>query len=434
MNKRFLSLLLIFTFVLSFLPVYADDITPGNLNEPNISINENDTNETIEETTINEEITIVPEEDDEPDEEVGSTIPEPDISIQDEVVEEPIEGTEQTDSENGEILEDEELPDVETTEKEETTKTLEDEEELKTESKTVESTSTNDEIVGVKFNYNKYNTQDSKIEDARITIEEENPAEKPVDENINELETDVVTELYVTEQEENISVDSVEVIDEATTESMGIQFDDTEYNQDLIEYLNNNANNYADYDNETTYSLQGNRSSSEDNVEEMSVEVVNNPYFGQMINGAAVSLSTGALNYEKTLLSIPGRNGLDVILKIRYNSDSSVVPYNSYESLAYESIKSFNNFAVGWSFDMTHVHMPIGRYGYMYSKPVLTMKNGSSYEMDYTYSSTATEPSVVTLKNYKLNDVRVTLQYNPDQFKVEYSDGIIDYIDEQSGN
>ena len=61
MNKRFLSLLLIFTFVLSFLPVYADDITPGNLNEPNISINENDTNETIEETTINEEITIVPE-------------------------------------------------------------------------------------------------------------------------------------------------------------------------------------------------------------------------------------------------------------------------------------------------------------------------------------------------------------------------------------
>ena len=444
MNKRFLSLLLIFTFVLSFLPVYADDITPENLNEPNISINENDTNETIEETTINEEITIVSEEDDEPDEEVGSTIPEQDISIQDEVVEEPIEGTEQTDSENSEILEAEELPDVETTEKEEPTKISEDEEEPKTEPKTVEPTSTNDEIVGVKFNYNKYNTQDSKIEEARSTIEEENPVEKPVDENTNELETNVIPNLEGIELEENVSINSVENDsgDVLNNEDNSMQYEEMEYDQSLIEHWNNNENYYTEsYTEESTstFSLNAGTYASSTNNNEMVVDVVNNPYFGKIVNGASVSLASGGLGYEKTLISIPGRNGFDVDLTIKYNSDFAVVGQDTYSALAYESEKSHNDFAVGWSFDMTHLTKTRGRYGYYYANPVLTLRDGSSYEIEYYNIDSTMTHTDVTIKDYELNDVRATVTFDAttkeaDQIIIEYSDGVTEYIDEKTGD
>lgn len=69
-------------------------------------------------------------------------------------------------------------------------------------------------------------------------------------------------------------------------------------------------------------------------------------------NNDYVSQATGTLTYEKTLLSLPGRNGLDLNLSVKYNSEDAVITQNEFADTN-ESVRkiNFNSFAAGWSFE-----------------------------------------------------------------------------------
>jgi len=89
--------------------------------------------------------------------------------------------------------------------------------------------------------------------------------------------------------------------------------------------------------------------------EEFKVEPVSAPFNVYNNDNESVSLATGALNFEKTLLSLPGRNDFNLNIGIRYNSEDSVITENEYDDEATIRTTNFNQFAIGWSFEFTTI-------------------------------------------------------------------------------
>ncbi len=451
MNKRLISLLLVFSIVLSGFSVFATENTNHNAIESNSKVTENiQVEEQVDDKQLDENTEF----------DINS-----DFSLKEETAI-------NFNSNSSEIRNVEELTKQEITYKDvvalETNlgESIEESNDIKIVDDTISTVTdiNKNSAMGTKFNMDQYKLQDTEIENARSNIGEENPAEKPaidstsaeyldIEPNIEadadtESETEVNKDIINTEEiviDDSVSEDLLLEEDtlESSTEDNTLISEEKEYDQSLIEYLNNNENFNAvdtsiEAENLSAPEYQISTYATTDD-EKMTVDLVNNPYFGEVVNGAAVSLSTGALSYSKNLISIPGRNEFGVDLSIKYNSDTAVVDQDTYTSLAYESVKSFNDFAVGWSFDMTHLTKTRGRYGYYYSDPVLTLKDGSAYEIEYTSYSPVMDSDEVTLKNYELNDIKVTVTFDhnvkaADQIVVKYPDGITEYIDEKTGD
>ncbi len=451
MNKRLISLLLVLSIILSSFAVFATENTNYNAIESN--------------SKVTKKVQVEEQVDDEHLDENTETDINSDLSLKEET-------TVDFNSNSIEIVDVEELTEQEIidddivaleTNLDESTEESNDIK-IDDDAKSTVTDINENSVMGTKFNMDQYNLQDSEIENARANIGEENPAEKPTIDSISaetpdispnieidadtELETEVDEDIINTEEfviDDSVSEDTLlkEDVLESSTEDNTLVSKETEYDQTLIEYLNNNENfNAVDTSTEAEnlsnpeYQISTYATTAD---EKMKVEVVNNPYFGDVVNGAAVSLSTGALAYEKTLISLPGRNDFNVDLTVQYNSDAAVVGEDSYASLAYESVKSHNEFATGWSFAMTHLTKTRGRYGYSYTNPVLTLRDGSSYEVEYINFNSSTYTSDVKLKEYELNDLRATVTYNPttyeeEQIIIEYSDGVKEYIDEETGD
>jgi len=143
-----------------------------------------------------------------------------------------------------------------------------------------------------------------------------------------------------------------------------------------------------------------------------------------------VSLSTGALIYEKELLSLPGRNGLDLNISIRYNSDDAVITSSEYK-LDGDRTVDFNNFAIGWTYGFPAITKSITNYGYKTEK-CLRLSDGSTYKILDDYDN-LTEDITLDLQNYLLDDVNLIRSAETKEYILTYSNGTKDYFDGTHG-
>lgn len=63
-----------------------------------------------------------------------------------------------------------------------------------------------------------------------------------------------------------------------------------------------------------------------------------------------MSLSTGGLTYNHPIISLPGRNGLDLNVSLNYSSDSAASNESAFEKSKREAAKNGYFFAEGWDF------------------------------------------------------------------------------------
>ena len=161
-----------------------------------------------------------------------------------------------------------------------------------------------------------------------------------------------------------------------------------DYDQSVIDYINNNAESstinaseemVAD---EQTILPQSNMNVSALTEiglpDELKVEPVNSPFNLQTNSEESVDLTTGNLTYNKTLLSLPGRNGLDLDINVRYNSGNAIISKNEFDSKLNLRLENGVDFAIGWSFGFPQIESTkTQRYGYSIDKNI-TLPDGSA--------------------------------------------------------
>ena len=131
----------------------------------------------------------------------------------------------------------------------------------------------------------------------------------------------------------------------------------------------------------------------------------------------SVSLGSGDLNYTYNILSIPGRNGLDLDISLRYNSSDGIVhqsefDVNSGEYTYHDHVK----IAPGWSYvypSVVNITAPFGEIG-----KLIRFSDGSSYDLSDFMNGTG---------SYKLNDPYLTIDSG--EYMLVYSNGIKEYFD-----
>ena len=171
--------------------------------------------------------------------------------------------------------------------------------------------------------------------------------------------------------------ETIQIAENEIKEEEKINEEDINYNQNVIDEINNNPigqDVMTDTISETTLETTSkiNVMSSADTELKMSsdislmststavpvefkIEPVNAPFNVYNNSNESVSLATGAMNFEKTLLSFPGRNGLDLNLGIKYNSEDAVITENEFDDTADIRNSNFTSFAIGWSFNFTTI-------------------------------------------------------------------------------
>ena len=154
-------------------------------------------------------------------------------------------------------------------------------------------------------------------------------------------------------------------------------------------------------------------------------------------NNDYVSQATGALTYEKTLLSLPGVNGLDLNISVRYNSDDAVITKNEFEKQTEDDIRkiNFNNFAIGWSFGFpsiikSEVKTPYDGWD---KETHLSFPDGSSYKIKNDIE-TLTEDLTLALEYYKLTDMTLKRKADTKNYELTYSNGTVYTFDGEYGN
>ena len=187
------------------------------------------------------------------------------------------------------------------------------------------------------------------------TITEEVPAENLPEEEKENLTEELTEENLEETDEENVLPEGT--LDEEVEEIPPAR----EYDQSVIDFINNNPINVGLSANSNQMSTMG-EITNVDNVElmeeeielekdetaelnattnsvattsstvpeEFTVDPVSSPYFEYINDNEGVSLATGAMTYNKTLLSLPGRNGLDLNISVNYNSQNAVITENEY--------------------------------------------------------------------------------------------------------
>ncbi|MCQ4936300.1 S8 family serine peptidase [Anaerotignum propionicum] len=109
-----------------------------------------------------------------------------------------------------------------------------------------------------------------------------------------------------------------------------------------------------------------------------------------------VNLNTGALTYEDTLVSLPGRNGMDLNLVMKYNSAES---YSADKTTVYPQ----KYLGKGWSLNFTKILT-------VDDQQFVRFSDGSTYRIISG-----------KLENYKLQDV--TLVHKNKEYELDYADG-----------
>ena len=152
-------------------------------------------------------------------------------------------------------------------------------------------------------------------------------------------------------------------------------------------------------------------------------------------NNDYVSQATGTLTYEKTLLSLPGKNGLDLNLSVKYNSEDAVITQNQFASTN-ESVRNinFNSFASGWSFGFPTITKSNVEKNYGWRKETsLNFPDGSGYEIKNDIENPSTD-TVLQLNQYKLSDMTLVKKANSNNYELTYSSGTVYTFDGTYGN
>ena len=207
------------------------------------------------------------------------------------------------------------------------------------------------------------------------------------------------------------------------------------YNQSVIDEINNNP--IGENSQEELSSTNGDnpnkvlsQAATAINAmvgDEFQVDPINSPFNMQNSENEFVSLATGDMSYQKSLLSLPGRNGLNLDISIKYNSGSATITKNEFETSYYrDNGQNFNRFAIGWSFGFSTIVK--GRQFYGYHSPLtLNLANGESYEIQGDPDSIE-QDTTLTLKNYKLNDLSLVRKADTEEYVLTYSDGKKEYF------
>ncbi|MBR5218176.1 MAG: RHS repeat protein, partial [Clostridia bacterium] len=224
------------------------------------------------------------------------------------------------------------------------------------------------------------------------------------------------------------------------------------YDQSVIDAINNNIDNSVPVESGAslegameavasssvatkigeTASVQNTTSDSTSTAvaESFTVDHVADPFNMAAGAGDSVSLATGALTYEKTLLSLPGRNGHDLNISVRYNSDNAVITKSAYDIEDVDETVNFNQFAAGWSFGFPYINKR-EFYGFEQPNDILCFPDGSSYEFEQWYGNDETK-IVCELKNYELDEMSLTKE--GDEYVLAFSDGRVMRFDYTYGH
>ncbi len=158
------------------------------------------------------------------------------------------------------------------------------------------------------------------------------------------------------------------------------------------------------------------------------IEPVMAPAFEYCSSNEAVSMTTGALIFEKTLISLPGRNGFDLDITIRYNSQAAIQT-DTFNPATYTH--NSNEFAPGWTFGfptITKTH-----YSGNPSKidSVFVFEDGSAYKM---LNDELVSYEYIDLQGYQLDDVRMWWRETQNDYVVSYIGLYEDVFDATNGN
>ena len=107
------------------------------------------------------------------------------------------------------------------------------------------------------------------------------------------------------------------------------------------------------------------RQVNESGTENFEPTTFDSPYYQANNQNEEVILNQGSLNISNTILSLPGKNGLDLNLTLNYNSDSAVIDSPLYY---YPGSVRYNNpyyifkaasqncyFAPGWELSKSYI-------------------------------------------------------------------------------
>lgn len=251
--------------------------------------------------------------------------------------------------------------------------------------------------------------------------------------NLDLSEDDTTNEVDIID--ENISVEEQAILDEINNNPY-ISVENETYETEKMQQNDENTISDAqdEFNDATAVKLNDEQlatlSASSEIPDKFKVDPVSSVYNVLNNNNDYVSEATGALTYTKNLISLEGRNGLDLNLDIQYNSSDAVLTNNEFESTNTAERKiNFNNFAVGWSFGFTTIIKTQDKYGYS-KRTQLRFADGSSYRI--AHDSMHNNPSsdvTLTLENYQLSDMTLVRKADTKDYELTYSNGRVEIFD-----
>ncbi len=211
----------------------------------------------------------------------------------------------------------------------------------------------------------------------------------------------------------------------------------TEEEQAALDYINNNPiMSFTDDAEEVSLASVDSGVELASTEDEFAVGAVNSVYNVLNNNNDYVSQTTGALTYEKKLLSLPGASGLDLEIGLRYNSQEAVITKNEFSDET-EGVRkiNFNSFAAGWSFAFPTIIKGNAEktYGWRYRDTCLSFPDGSGYIVEYDYDDSDSDETL-TLKDYKLSDMTLVRKGDTKDYELTYFDGRVYVFDGEYGS
>lgn len=135
------------------------------------------------------------------------------------------------------------------------------------------------------------------------------------------------------------------------------------------------------------------------------------------------------------MLSLPGANGLDLNLSVRYNSDDAVISNNEFADTN-ETVRkiNFNSFAAGWSFGFPTIIKSNVKKNYGFEKQTqLRFPDGSAYKIKNDNDNPSSNITL-TLEFYKLFDMTLVREAATKNYVLTYTDGRVITFDGTYGN
>lgn len=171
---------------------------------------------------------------------------------------------------------------------------------------------------------------------------------------------------------------------------------------------------------------------------------INPPFYYRKNMSEYIAPSNGALTYERTDLNIPGRNGLDLDITLKYNSARA----SMYRMMGFSGKKDFLNsytpeerhyeIGGGWSFNFSY--LDILQWEEYPRDVIVHLGNGEFYiasrsgtrPSNYTYDFEEYEAKDITLEfDSSYHYIESHYGYQSDsKFAVTYKDGTKEYFDD----